>query len=83
MLHLFMRCRPFRQIRQGRRHSAFQISRNLGGDDFGGGKASAIFEGFVFEPEDVEVDLAVTDAKQRPGFPSPASPAAALRVALG
>ena len=32
--------------------------------------------------QDVEVELAVTDAKQRPGFPSPASHVAALRVAL-
>jgi hypothetical protein len=29
--------------------------------------------------QDVEIELAVTDAKQRPGFPSPASPVAASR----
>jgi hypothetical protein len=48
-----------------------EVFDDFGGDDVRIGKVGAVFEAFVFEPEDVEVELE-----------SPASPAAALRVAL-
>jgi hypothetical protein len=48
-----------------------EVFYDLGGDDVGIGEVGAVVEAFVFEPKDVEVELE-----------SPASPAAALRVAL-
>ena len=45
------------------------------------GKAERLTERGERRNQDVEVGLAVTDAKQRPGFPSPASPSATLRIA--
>jgi len=53
------------------RKRSFEIFNNLGGDDVGIGEVGAVFEAFVFEPEDVQIELE-----------SPASPAAALRVAV-
>ena len=41
--------------------AASQILHDLGGDDVGRGKIGGVFEGFVFEPEDVEVDLVAFD----------------------
>ncbi len=39
----------------------FEVGGDVGGDHFGGGEVGAFFEGFVFEPEDVEVDLVALD----------------------
>jgi len=34
-----------------------EVFDDFGGDDVGSGKIGAVFEAFVFEPEDVEVEL--------------------------
>jgi hypothetical protein len=34
-----------------------EIFNDLGGDDVGIGKVGAVFEAFVFEPKDVEVEF--------------------------
>ena len=38
-----------------------EVFHNFGGDDVGSRKISGVFEGFVFEPEDVEVDFVAFD----------------------
>ncbi len=38
-----------------------EVFDDVGGDDFGGGQIGGFFEGFVFQPEDVEVDLVALD----------------------
>jgi hypothetical protein len=35
----------------------FQVFDDLGGDDAGIGEVGAVFEAFVFQPENVEVEL--------------------------
>jgi len=35
----------------------FEVGGDVGGDDFGGGQVRGVFQGVVFEPEDVEVDF--------------------------
>ncbi len=46
-------------LRDGREllHCRFQISRDVGGDDFGGGQVGGFFQSFVLQPEDVQVHL--------------------------
>ena len=75
---------------------SFQIFDDLGGDDVGIGEIGAVFEAFVFEPEPSRREASETDGQvERPtecgkrrsqhvevSVESPASPAAALRVAL-
>jgi SAM-dependent methyltransferase len=41
------------ELLQGR----FQIRRDVGGDDFGGGQVGGFFQRFVLQPEDVEIHL--------------------------
>ena len=39
----------------------FEVFHDLGGDDVGGWEIGAVFQGFIFEPENVEVYLVAFD----------------------
>jgi hypothetical protein len=45
--------------------SGFEIVYDVGGDDSEGGEVGAFFEGFVFQPEDVEVSAGRAPALRR------------------
>jgi hypothetical protein len=48
--------------------SGLQVLYNLGGDDVWWREVRGIFEGIVFEPEDVEVDLIAVEKPACPLF---------------
>ena len=51
-----VRC-DFGELSEG----GLEVFDDVGGDDLGSGKIGAVFEGFVFQPENIQVDLVAFD----------------------